>query len=235
VEFIYQATKNHLSWCNNFRYDFYIKNLSIIIETHGSQHYKETDFWEDLNIIKNNDKTKQKLAHINNIKHYIVLDCLQSNFAYIKKSILESNLPLLLNFKESDINWYECFENSLKSLVKIICNDYNNKNTSSSILANKYKVSKPTIIKYLKNGNKLGWCLYNPKEEILKNCYKMIDNNNKKIEIFKNNKSLGIFNSIKELSELSYKLYGIKLLTSGIGQVCMGKWKKYKDFTFKYM
>lgn len=235
--YIYQISKSIFKWCDKYRYDFYIKGKSIIIETHGKQHYIETNGnWDTLEKIKSNDKIKEHLANINDIKHYIVLDCRESSLEYIKNSIMDSKLPSILNFKERDINWEKCFETSLKSLVKIVSDEWNkNINISSKVLANKYNLSKNTIIKFLKIGTKLGWCLYNPKEEILKNCHKMTNNNCKKIKIYKNNKSLGIFNSIKELSESSYELYGIKLLTSGIGQVCMGNWKNYKGFTFKYM
>ena len=43
IDFVYHHNKSHLSWCENFQYDFYIPNLKIIIETHGKQHYEDTN------------------------------------------------------------------------------------------------------------------------------------------------------------------------------------------------
>lgn len=40
INFITQLNKRQYDWCNNKKYDFYIPNLNMIIETHGVQHYK---------------------------------------------------------------------------------------------------------------------------------------------------------------------------------------------------
>ena len=62
VKFIYQLTKQTLKWVSSYRYDFYLPELNIIIETHGSQHYNIE------NVIQN-DCDKKKLANINGVKY----------------------------------------------------------------------------------------------------------------------------------------------------------------------
>lgn len=51
--------------------DFFIPQLSILIEVHGAQHYKYCKFFHDSEIefkkYQQNDRTKQEWAKINNI------------------------------------------------------------------------------------------------------------------------------------------------------------------------
>ncbi|HEY5589157.1 MAG TPA: hypothetical protein VIK86_09415, partial [Candidatus Paceibacterota bacterium] len=43
IDFIPQLSKRILSWCDKYKYDFYIKDLDCkIIETHGLQHYAKS-------------------------------------------------------------------------------------------------------------------------------------------------------------------------------------------------
>ena len=58
---------------------------------------------------------------------------------------------------------------------------------------------------------------------------------NKQVEIFKNNISLGEFPSCAELSRKSEELFGNKIDSRRISEVCLGKKSHYKGFTFKYI
>ena len=91
-----------------------------------------------------------------------------------------------------------------------------------------------TIIGWLKEGNSYGWCHYDAKEEQRKSALKS-GKNSKKVEIFKNNISLGIFPSCHELERQSEEIFGIKLLFGGISAVCTGIKEKYKGYIFKYV
>jgi len=165
VNFITQLNKINFEWCNNYKYDNYIENINCIIETHGMQHYKEVKGnWSSLskNII--NDKNKEQLAKDNGIEHYVVLDCRYSDLEWIKNSVMNSELPNLLNFEESDINWLKCHEYACSSLVKKACDLWNSGITNVKQISNILKVS--TVAPYLKQGVKLGWCDYNPKFKI---------------------------------------------------------------------
>ena len=85
------------------------------------------------------------------------------------------------------------------------------------------------------NGTKLGWCNYNPIEIKIKNGINAGKINRKKVEIFKDNTSLGIFESCNELDRKSEILFGLKLNYSSIASVCRGKISHYKGFIFKYV
>lgn len=158
--FIPQLSRANFKWCKNFRYDFYINKTNTIIETHGVQHYEEKPNWGTLEDTQKNDKQKEQLAKNNNISNYIVIDCRESDMGWIKNNILQSALPILLDFKEDDINWLECHEYACKSLVKEICQEWSNGNKNINKIAEKYKISIRTIGRYLKSGEEFGWCDY---------------------------------------------------------------------------
>ena len=157
-----QLSKTIFNWCNNYRYDFYIDNINCIIETHGLQHY-EGNFGKTLEEIQQNDKIKEQLAKSNSIKNYIIIDCRKSELEWIKNSIMESELPKLLNFKEEDIDWLKCHEYACNSLVKVACNYWNNGIKNIPDIMKIMKLGRKVIRKYLKQGTKLDWCDYDPK------------------------------------------------------------------------
>ena len=244
-DFIYQYSKTNNSWCDKYRYDFYfeLNDEKYIIETHGLQHYKDKFYslsGETLEEIKQNDKNKKELAIQNKIKseNYIVINCSESNLEYIKNNITHSKLNKIFNL--NSIDWNKCEKYSLKNYVKTIC-EYKNNNTNatSTEIAILFKKSTTTIIKYLKIGAKLGWCNYDPKEESKKtveNNVKLIEKIcGKRVEIFKDGQSLGIFPSCHELERQSEKLFGVKLSFKKISAVCLGNEKQHKGYTFKYI
>ncbi|WP_283695808.1 hypothetical protein [Clostridium perfringens] len=230
-------------WIDNKRYDFYISKSNIIIEAHGCQHYngsfkrikstkrKNRTLEEE----QQNDKYKREVALSNGIKYYIELDCRESNLEWIKNSILNSELANL--FDLNNINWNKCAEFANKNIVKEVCDYWNNRrdNETTSNMGEKFKLSKSTIQNYLKKGIKLGWCDYDAKEELRKSVSKNGKTKGKKVEIFKNNKSLGIFESCSEIERQSEKMFGVKLLHGGISTACKKEKSQYKGFTFKYI
>ena len=70
-----------------------------------------------------------------------------------------------------------------------------------------------------------------PKEKSKKE--KILKPKGKKIEIFKDGISLGIFENSQVLAKQSEELFGIKLNPSHIRNVCLGRRKSHKGFTFK--
>ena len=102
---------------NKFKYDFFILKHSIIIEMNGLQHYDRA-FHEDSRTLEEeqeNDRLKEKLATLNDIKNYIVIDARESDYEYIKNNILSSQLCQILNL--SNLDWTTIFLNSSKSFV----------------------------------------------------------------------------------------------------------------------
>lgn len=169
LDFIFkpQLSRTIFEWCSDYRYDFYINKTNCIVETHGLQHYEDKENRRmSLNEIQVNDKAKEKLAKENDIKNYIVLDCRCSNMEWIQNSIMNSELPNLLNFKEDNIDWLKCHEYACSSLVKDVCCLWNDGIKNTLKIANKLKINRSTIIRYLKQGTELGWCDYDPKEAL---------------------------------------------------------------------
>ena len=235
-------TEKTFSWSKGKRYDHYIPSLNLIIEANGMQHY-DGGFarmgvgGRTLEEEQENDKLKKELALRNGIKHYIELDCRESEVEWIKNSVMNSELPKLLNFKEDDIDWIECGKFATKNLIKEVCNAWNMasyKNTNN--LSSMFGLCRSTVIRYLNKGAILGWCEYNPKEESLKSITRITKILSKQLEVFDmNDNSLGVFKSCNELERISESIFGTKLNASGISLVCTGKKKTYKGFKFKYV
>ena len=228
-------TEYNPKWIKPKRYDFYIPEYNMIIETHGEQHYKQQGRGRNLETEQENDKLKKELALNNGIEHYIELDCFKSNMDYLKENILNSKLNKL--FDLTQVDWLKCEKYALKNIVKEVCNYWNNKQEceTTADLEKVFSLSRTSIIKYLHKGTKLGWCYYDPKEEKMKGSSKSGKSKGKPMEIFKNGISLGIFESCYELERQSEELFGVRLLQRSIYLVCRGKQKIYRGFTFKYI
>ena len=233
IDFVYQFGKTNSKWCNKYKYDFYFKlnNEEYIIETHGGQHYEEGFSrygGQTLEQIQTNDKNKKELAIENGIKpeNYIVIDCRYSELEFIKNNILHSRLNEI--FDLNNIDWIKIGQDSEKSLVKEVCdywhlhNEINNEGLLIKDLSYIFKINPTTISRYLKTGTKIDLC----------NFY---SGSSRKVEIFKDGISLGIFKSCSELSRQSEKLFNIKLDYRSILFVATGKGQNYKGFTFRYV
>ena len=232
IEYIFQLTKTTFDWCEDKRYDFYIPSLNTIIETHGMQHYE--DCWGKAKDVQENDRIKYELALQNGIKDgdYVVIDCRYSDAEWIKNSILNSKLNEL--FDLSEIDWIECGKKAQKNLVKEVCDYWNNKEEweTTKTLAEIFGLSKVTIFEYLKKGAELGWCEYDAKEEKIKNGKA----NGKRVVMYDLDGSfIAEYPSTKELARRFFAETGIKLSQSTISEVCNGKRKHHKGYTFKYI
>lgn len=154
------------------RYDFYFKkdNIEYIIEMDGGFHYTDNSLNnQTLEESKYIDKEKDKIAFEHGIK-VIRVDCYYNNhnkFDYIKNSIINSELNNILDFK--CINWDKCNICTLDNLVYKACEIKNMKpNMTTTEIGKEIGVNKQTIIKYLKQGNSIGLCKYNAKDEMIR-------------------------------------------------------------------
>lgn len=151
------------AWSNQLRYDDYLPDFNIIIENHGLQHYEAVRLHPNSKTFeeeKANDLIKHNLAMQNNITEYVILDCRESSLNWIKKSIMQSELPKLLNFLEEDINWIEALRYASNNMIKLSADMYNDGNTVKQI-ANKLNKSESTIRYWLRRANTAQWCEYN--------------------------------------------------------------------------
>lgn len=147
-------------WAEGKRYDIYIPKHNVIIENHGLQHYKEwPNTARSLVEEQKNDTYKEALAKENGISKYIVLDCRRSSRDWIKKSIMQSNLPQILNFSEEDIDWNKCLEYATKNNFKDIVDLFLQGN-SVRMIANKMNISEPVIRTQLRFANQMELCSY---------------------------------------------------------------------------
>lgn len=225
-------------WAKLKRYDFYIPSLNMVIEVHGIQHYEDIKRMKSRTLIEEqeNDKLKKELALSNGIDKYIVIDCRKSNFYYIKNSIQNSQ-DFIEHFSIGLINWYNVEEGCMNNIIKEACYmKIRNPELSTTEIGDKLGVSSTTIGKYLKIGSKtMNDLNYNPIKERLKGSIKSGKLGCKSVLVYKDNKMLGKFNSITELSNKSEEYYNIKFTISGISQCCNGRLKQYKGYKFKYV
>lgn len=150
---IHFIPEHSFNWLPNRLYDEYLPELNMIIENHGEQHYDNRNIWGVDNIA--NDTYKKTSALDNGIKHYIELDCSESSMIYIKNSILNSELPLLLHFTEENIDWKQCELAASGSLLVQVCDLYNKGYTYNEIM-NELNISYDTAHVYLRRGRKAG-------------------------------------------------------------------------------
>lgn len=238
VKFIFQANSKVFNWCERLRYDFYIPDISTIIEVHGAQHYK-SDFkhcsGQSLETIQKNDIYKKQLALNNGITTYITIDCSWSNTKWIANSIINSKISELFNLQ--NVDWNACAHFAMSNISKKICTCWrdNYGHITTTILAKQFNLCTTTITKYLKQGTELGWCEYDAEKELEKGRIKSKETCSKPVIVLKNNQSVGIFDSIAELERQSDAIYGIHFPSSTICNICKGKMSQSNGYRFKYI
>ncbi|MBE6069541.1 MAG: hypothetical protein E7211_17905 [Clostridium lundense] len=226
------------SWITPKKYDFYfeINNKKYIIEMDGGLGHGRKVHSKSKLTIKETleiDEYKDKMAKGHSIK-VIRINCKESDLSYIKNNILNSELSNLFDLNK--IDWNKIEEFALINLVKVVCDHKkNNPDITTREIGKVMNLDRSTILIYLKKGNKLGWCNYSAKEESFKGSSKAGKMKGKQVEVFKDGKSLGIFESCSELERQSEELFGVKLLQSAISPTCNRKFKQYKGYTFRYI
>ena len=145
----------------NKKYDFYITQPNIIIEVHGEQHYRkafEAVSKRNISEEQENDKLKEHLAKANGITTYITINAQKSEQEWIQNSILNSELSQLYDL--SQIDWLQCHQFSCNSLVKSVCELWNNGLKNIVQIEKLLNLSRQTIRKYLQQGSSLWLCDY---------------------------------------------------------------------------
>lgn len=211
IKFIFQLNKNTYEWCENSRYDFYLKDYNMIIETHGEQHYKNKSNgsnWNSLEYEQENDENKRKLALNNGIKHYIVIDMRKSEYEYIRNNIIEKLSPY---FDLSNVKWKLAWEESQKSLCVKSWNLWND-GYSIPEISDMLNLSRRTILTYLKNGVKIGQCDYTTEESYKRNLGKRIGKNHYRAKKVICITTKRIFNTLKEGADYYNIKYSITIV-----------------------
>jgi hypothetical protein len=150
-------------WASPLRYDDYLIDYNIIIENHGIQHYAESPLTvRTLHEEQEHDMLKYNLAQQNGVCDYIVIDCRRTTLNWIKNSIMQSKLPRILCFSESDIDWVQALQYATHSLIKTSAEMFNEGSNIKDIAAELQK-TEATIREWLKRAHQIGWCTYQPK------------------------------------------------------------------------
>lgn len=157
------------------RYDFYLRDYNVILEVNGEQHYKQK--WDRDEVANDIKKKEFALSKGVRAENYIVLNCSESRLEFIKQSILDSRLSIL--FPCDKVDFIECSAFASNNLTKIASELWVD-GYSVKEISEKLHVHKHTTIKYLKQGNDVGWCDYTPgngmkrvpTEQRIKNFYK---------------------------------------------------------------
>lgn len=174
VEF---KTEYSPKWLDNRRFDFYIPSKKLVIEMdggigHGKGRHKGSSY-RDLNESKEIDMWKDAQANKHGI-NVIRIDCdykSADRFKYIHENILNSRINEYIDI--SSVNFAECDIKCMENKVKQACEMWKSgKYETTTEVGNSLNLSGDTIRKYLKRGSKLGWCSYNPKQELLKSLRK---------------------------------------------------------------
>lgn len=163
VEYIYQLTRKTFKWVENYRYDFYLLKENMIIEVQGAQHLynignsKFMPFDKQVEI----DNIKINLAMNNGIATYVQMDFSVSTYEYLYQSVINSAFPIL--FDITNVDFQECYKQSIKSLLVTVCDLWNNGLAIGEII-DCTKLSGDTVRYYLQQGYQIELCDYNTSE-----------------------------------------------------------------------
>ena len=218
-------------WSDGRKYDIYIPALNCIIENHGEQHYGRRGAFKkkSLEEEQNNDVYKKILAERNGIKHYIVLDCRESSVSWIKKSILDSKLPILLSFSTNNIDWIMCHQFALSNMVKRVADEWENGCGVQDIM-DRLNISRTTTSKYLSLAAEQEWCSYTPRDGYLRGCKKRSGVNNTSAKpIYCVDKHI-VFTYIAD----ACKFLGLSS-ASNIGTCCVGERDRAGGYQWRYV
>ncbi len=225
-------TQKIFDWSNKKRYDFYIPSINCIIETHGEQHYEEGTFnhlgGKTLLEEQLNDQIKEQLAKENGIENYVVIDCRRSELEFIKENVINSKLFKLLDL--SNIEWLKCHEYACNTLVKEVCNLWNSSKMTTKEIGDILGFERSTIYRYLKQGNELGWCGYDPTEGIKRGISLNTNWNIRKvIQLSKTNEFIKEWVSISEVTR------NLDINQTSIIKCCKGEIKTAGNYKWMYI
>lgn len=214
-------------WSEGKRYDFFLNDFNLIIETHGRQHYVDnlSGYFAGNRNEKENDVIKERLAKINGY-NYVTIDCRESSLDWLKENLVKE-LGNHLNF--SNIDWKDIFVKSQNSFCRDSWNLWNAGLKSPLAISKKLGINRFTIINYLKRGSELGIVEYDPKEEMRKSARRTKINTRKSV----NQYSLS-GNFIKKWDGVIEVEKNLGIGNSGIYQCASGKLKSAAGFIWKF-
>jgi len=215
------TTHKRFPWSENKIYDCYIEKYSMLIEMQGQQHtVKGFDSIGGRTVEeeKENDIYKEEMAKANEIKNYIVIDAVNSDFNLIKNNILQSDLKEFYNL--TILDWDKIHINSLKSIV-VLCANLWNSGKNINQIAYELKLSNSGVSKYLKRAKSINLCDYDSLKEKELSYGKMHE---------ASSVSCICLNTLKEFNSISEASLFYSVDVSSISSCCLGKRKSAGRF-----
>lgn len=198
------------------RYDFYIPDMNMIIETNGIQHYKSCNRGRSLLDEKNNDIYKNKLALSNGIDKYISINCSISQLNWLRDNIIKE---LGEYFNLSNVDWNDIWIKCQNSLTIETWNLWNSGVNSINDISLKLNLNRCVVRDYLKRGKRLGKVDYDEIEIKKQVGLRQSGRNNPRSKSFLCITTKRIFRSGVEAA----KYYNINV--NGIRNCCKGRSK----------
>ena len=155
-------TQKIFEWAPRKRFDFYLPQFNTIIEVNGSQHYGFV--FEQLSSFtyqdqKNVDTYKMSTAIANGISHYFIIKAETSTVAEILPQLCEYLSEVGIVFEPDQTR---CEVDAAVSYVKKAADMWNSGKRTGEI-CQLLRLSRNTVIRYLKQAALAGMCNYSPK------------------------------------------------------------------------
>lgn len=215
-------------WSERKEYDFYLKKEKTIIEVHGIQHYKYAFSFKgfrnrSLEEEQENDKLKYNMAKQHGL-NYIIIDARYSEFYFLRKNVLNSNLLNLVDI--NNVDWEKISKFCLRPFYEDLINLWNSGMYDLKELSEKTNICKNACANILKRYNNL----LSIKYEDIHYPHKT----RKKVEVFLNNKLVKEYDSILDLCEKSLNDFNVKFDFRNVSAVCRGKERTHKGYFFRF-
>lgn len=229
VEEYYPAYFVSVEGLRRRRFDFYIKQLNIIIEVDGEiGHGKKNPFgnFDNPYFGKDIDDAKDKCAKEHG-QTVIRINADKRDLEYMKNQLVDA---LTQYFSFDSINWANIHECALKSIIKDVCLYYNmNPEKTLKDIGIQYNITPTTVTKYLKYGHELGWCVYDANKNKLRGQENIRPNHSKAVFCFE----LSTGNKYSYPSAvIAERCTGVK--ASYINRCCNGSRKSSGGFYWSY-
>lgn len=232
-------TTDGFEWLEKYRYDFLVfhKNKKIFIEMDGYFHYNDNAM---------NGRTAKEQQAIDAYKDMLAykhgcqvirINCCYKNilsrFKFIQNNIIDSGVLHMLDADENNIDWGKCDEAAMSNMFYEICDCWNSGIIDTKEIAKNIGVSWSCVYSNLIKGTKAGLCNYDPDLVRKNKINKTQIERGIPIMVLKDDKYIGVFATIRELSRQSLKLFGVYFNNGSISYACRGVCKTCHGYQIK--
>lgn len=224
-------------WSDRKRYDFYVPELSLIIEMQGIQHTVENISFIGIPLKQQieNDNYKKMLALTHGVKNYLQIDASSSDFDFIKNSVIKSGLITL--FDMSNVDWAKINEICETPIIKEIADCWNSGLYRPNEIGKSVGLSNSPVRKFLHRCEEFGLIdKYDTKisQRLGAKQSRTAYYQNRAKPLFCNENNT-YFGSITICAREMESITGLKFSSGNILGTATGKYKQHRGFTFSYI